>query len=179
MNTADTENASAQEVTITRNTQTWLRILIASYFLAVALRIIPGTDFTGLFALVAPAHFAPLLAVVTVFSLAYMVMIGCLTRLSALLLALMTFFAAFLSYISPMGGDLGAFWRDIAMVSALMLTYSRRPPRQAKLPAAPGPKIADLARARAKRGVERPSDLRAPLGAEEVDNIFHDLAEAR
>jgi uncharacterized membrane protein YphA (DoxX/SURF4 family) len=98
--------------------------LIASYFMATAVGSIPGAD-TG--ALLAPLLNEPLSRVVAgsiVFTLATMVLIGKQTRLAALLLGLLTFYASYLHMVQ-MGIDhvLGAFWRDMALIAALMLTY--------------------------------------------------------
>ena len=148
----------------------------------MALRLIPGTDFSVLLSLIADPSTAKLLSAVLVFSLAYMVMIGCWLRGAALVLGLLTFFAAFVAYVGPMGsGELGAFWRDIALVAALMLTYSRElKGREAPRPAPPVPtdttKVADLAAHRARVSASRPMDLRAPLGPDEIENIFLDYA---
>ena len=175
------QDTPSRSVEITHNAQSWLRILIASYFIAVALRLIPGTDFALLLGLIADRGTANLLAAISVFSLAYMVMIGCCLRVAALLLSLMTFFAAFVGYVGPQGsGDLAAFWRDLAMVAALMLTYTRRrrPASRPKPPASVA-KVTDLATHRARVSARRPMDLRAPLGPDEVENIFLDYAEAR
>ena len=176
------QDAPTHSVEINHTAQSWLRILIASYFIAVALRLIPGTDFSLLLGLVADQGTANLLAAVLVFSLSYMVMIGCCLRIAALLLGLLTFFSAFVGYVGPLGtGDLAAFWRDLAMVAALMLTYTRR-----RRPANAGPKlpasatnVTDLAAHRARVSAPRPMDLRAPLGPDEIENIFLDYAEAR
>ena len=174
-----------RSIEINQSGHAWLRILIASYFSAVALRLIPGTDFTLLLDRIADAGTADLLTSMIVFSLAYMVMIGCYLRLAALLLALMSLFSAFVGYVGPTGaGDLGAFWRDIALVSALMLTYSRRArPETQKSAAVPVPaqaaNVTNLAAHRARISASRPMDLRAPLGQDEIENIFLDYAEAR
>lgn len=174
--------APTEGVEITHNTQTWLRILIASYFIAVALKLIPGTQFASLFGLIADQGTAHLLTSLTVFSLAYMVMIGCCLRLAALLLGLMTFFAAFVTYFgAPLAGDLGAFWRDIALVSALMLTYVSRRPETAPTPTRVARQInvTELATHRLRLAGARPNDLRAPLVDGEVENIFLDYTQAR
>lgn len=180
--------APTRGVEVSHTTQTWLRILIASYFIAVALKLIPGTNFSSLFALIADTNTANLLTSVTVFTLAYLVMIGCYLRVAALLLGLMTFFAAFIVYIdtsgAPGAADLGAFWRDIALVSALMLTYVSRRRKTGGLSPAPAPArpitMTNLASRHLRMAsVGRPSDLRAPLGDGEVENIFLDYTQAR
>ncbi len=206
---------SEDRVQFNSSVQGLLRILIASYFLAVGLNIIPGTDFTALTGLIAPPRVASVLAAIIVFSLAYMVMIGYRTRAAAMLLGLMTFFASYVAMIElGVQRELGAFWRDLALIAALMLTYSEPAPRArrsqgflrrkvmprrirpagariAPEPAAalaasndatpPSAEITDFVAARAalktdpdERANPRPTDLRAPLASDEIDNIFLD-----
>ena len=62
--------------------------------------------------------------------MAYLVMIGVWLRGSALLLGTVTFWASYLKMIElGMEHELGAFWRDLALIAALMLTYCDRDPR--------------------------------------------------
>lgn len=107
-----------------------LRIIIASYFLAVAARLIPGTDVTGLFASVLPADIAQHAASAVVFVLAFCVTIGFWLRGAALLLALIFFWASFVSISKVgVGESLGGFWRDLALIAALIMTYAEPSPR--------------------------------------------------
>lgn len=179
-------NSKTQDVRITPAAHSWLRILIASYFIAAALGLINGTDFTALFAFIAPTETASVIAVGCVFSLAYLVMIGCLTRVAALLLGLITLFSSFVSFFAPdAAGTLAHFWRDLALVAALLLTYPKRraPVALADTPTAPAAPAAPVAEFRRNRraapGTARSSDVRAPLEADAIDNIFYELAETR
>jgi hypothetical protein len=114
--------------------QVSVRMLIASYFMATAIGSIPGAD-TG--ALLSPLMSETLGRVVAgsiVFTLATLVLIGKQTRMAALILGLLTFYASYLQMVQ-IGIDhvLGAFWRDMALVAALMLTYggpAKAPPPQ-------------------------------------------------
>ncbi|MEM1274664.1 MAG: DoxX family protein [Pseudomonadota bacterium] len=190
-----------------RNGKTLLRTLIGSYFIAVAVGFIPGTDFVALLAHIAEPQVAAVLSGIIIFSLSYMIMVGYRTRAAALALGLITFCAALIAFVTPVGGgDLAPFWRDLALIAALLLTYpaparsTRRPmgkvkPRRiAVAPVAsaarpetlsaitPQPRVTegvtDLAEVRAKRQMTRPIDLRAPLASDEIDNIFLDYAES-
>jgi len=116
---------TANRVAFNTAAQTTLRVLIASYFLAVALQLIPGTDLGVLFASILPAPYAGATAAGLVFILSFMVMIGYATRAAALIIALMTFFASYLTMVElGVVQELGAFWRDLALIAALLLTYS-------------------------------------------------------
>lgn len=106
--------------------QITLRMLIASYFMAAALGSIPGASYDLVFVAVLPAPMGAILAGSLVFMLASLVLIGAHTRLAALLLGLMTFYGSYLQMMQTgMVDILGIFWRDMAMIAALMLTYSR------------------------------------------------------
>ncbi len=107
-----------------------IRILIASYFLALGAGVIPGSDISALFAAVLPDPHAGLLAGAIVFALAYMVLVGVWLRPAALLLALVVFWSSYIS-VSHLGfaDQLGGFWRDMALIAALILTYAETDPR--------------------------------------------------
>jgi uncharacterized membrane protein YphA (DoxX/SURF4 family) len=127
-------NDTANHITMNAMGQNLLRILIASYFLAVALQIIPGTDLTIMTNMIAPAQTSEALAAMIVFGLSYLVMIGVWMRGAALLLGVMTFYASYLTMIElGLEDKLGSFWRDLALIAALMLTYSENEPRGHRL----------------------------------------------
>jgi len=118
-------NGTSDSVTFDAAAQTALRILIASYFLAAALGLIPGTDLAVLFSAVLPDPTDSALAAGLVFIFSFMIMIGLHTRVAALMLAMMTFYSSYLTMVSlGVEHELGAFWRDLALIAALLLTYS-------------------------------------------------------
>ena len=112
--------------TLDQTGQNLVRILIASYFLAVAIGLIPGTGITALSAQILPADQAAIAGNGVLFALAYLVLIGAWLRISALLLATLVFWS---SYVAHMGVNLEAYWRDMALVGALILTYTQTQPR--------------------------------------------------
>jgi|GEM_PF-5548473 len=118
-------HGNAQYVAFGTAAQAALRMLIASYFIAVALGLIPGTDLGILFSgVLFPPHDGATAAGI-VFVLSFMIMIGMATRAAALILALLTFYASYLSMIAlGVEQELGSFWRDLALIGALLLTYS-------------------------------------------------------
>lgn len=126
--------SSAERITLNATAQNLLRIVIASYFLAVGLNLIPGTNLTILAEQVLPPHVAAPLAAMIVFALAFLVMIGLYMRPAALVLGLMTLFASYLQMIElGVADELGTFWRDLVLISALMLTYAENAPRDYKM----------------------------------------------
>ena len=116
---------TAERATLNATAQALLRLVIGSYFLAVALGLIPGTDLSVLFSGVLPPPFDEAVATGLVFLLAFMVMVDYATRVAALVMALITFYASYLAMISlGVAEELGSFWRDLALIAALLLTYS-------------------------------------------------------
>lgn len=123
------QNETTSRAQINGNVQTLLRILIASYFIAISLGLVTGTDYAVLASQIAPAHVAQMVTAIVVFSLGFMVMIGSHTRSAALILGMMTVAAAYVAVAEAgMEAELGAFWRDLALVAALMLTYADKSP---------------------------------------------------
>ena len=112
------------------NAQNLLRILIASYFLAGAIGLFPGTNLTPLTDTLLPSFLAGPAAACIVFILAYLVMIGVWLRGAALTLGILTFWASYLRMIElGLETELGVFWRDLALIASLMLTYAEPSPQ--------------------------------------------------
>lgn len=71
-----------------------------------------------------PEPYAGATAAGLVFVFSFMIMLGLATRVATLMIALMTFFSSYLAMIAlGVTEELGAFWRDIALIAALLLTY--------------------------------------------------------
>lgn len=123
MNTDQTTHGNLNE-----NGQNLVRILISSYFIAVALGLINGTDGSVLAAYFLPEAYASFAGSAIVFALAYMVLVGIWLRPAALLLALVLFWSSYIVNFGPEGPlKVGDFWRDLALVGALMMTYNGSP----------------------------------------------------
>jgi uncharacterized membrane protein YphA (DoxX/SURF4 family) len=115
----------AESAMINKTARALLRVIIGSYFLAVALALIPGTDLAILFSGVLPHPYDGALAMGLVFALAFMVMLGHATRVAALVMAMITFYASYLTMLQlGVADELGSFWRDLALIAGLLLTYS-------------------------------------------------------
>ncbi|MBF9041920.1 hypothetical protein HKCCE4037_01155 [Rhodobacterales bacterium HKCCE4037] len=174
---------TADRVTLNVAAQLVLRVLIASYFLAVALNIIPGTNLGILFSAVLPEIYATATAAGLVFICSFLIMLGMATRVAALMLAIMTFFASYLVMIElGVEQELGAFWRDLALIAALLLTYGdsvhdRRLRRKLVQRVIVPRRVVASTLTRAAMGAEtqvpRPRDLRAGARARaEADQKF-------
>lgn len=96
------------------------RLLIVSYFLAVALNLISGTELWRMadpFMSDQRAHYTMRLVVL---ALCGMVLFGVWRRPAALVLALVVFWTSYMTLYA--GGEISAFWRDLALIGALLLT---------------------------------------------------------
>jgi len=102
-----------------------VRLLIVSYFMALAIGLIPGTDITVLADPFMPWISARILTGTIVFSLACLILVGTQRRAAALLLAIVLFWASYIAMLSAEGAHIIAgFWRDLALIGALILTYA-------------------------------------------------------
>ncbi len=110
-----------------QNGQNLVRIVIASYFLAISLGLIPGTTALALTEPFLPEPYADAASKAVIFATAYLVLLGVWLRLSALLLATLLFWSSYLENIGA--GNLEGFWRDLALIGALILTYTQTMPR--------------------------------------------------
>ncbi len=112
--------------TLAASAQNLSRILIASYFMAVSLNFVGGTTGYALALWVIPEEHAATTASAVIFGLAFLVMIGVWLRPAALLLAIVLFWSSFMMLIGPdVQANLDSFWRDLALIGALFLTYAQ------------------------------------------------------
>jgi len=117
--------AAARTSTNFKSGQSVVRLLIVSYFMALAIGLIPGTDITVLADPFMPWLSARILTGTIVFTLACLILVGIQRRAAALLLAIVLFWASYIVMLSAEGANiLGGFWRDLALIGALILTYA-------------------------------------------------------
>ncbi len=116
--------AAARRLVFTLSTEGVTRLLISSYFVGLGLGIVDGAD-VGVLArpfLNVPA--SEIISGTIVVVLAMMVLFGLRRRPAALLLSLIVFWASYLTMVVESGSDhIGPFWRDLALIGALLLTY--------------------------------------------------------
>lgn len=194
---ADMKHSSTDGICLGATAQNLLRIVIASYFLAVALNLIPGTDLTLLFLPVMSQTLATALSAGLVFGLAFLVMVGLYMRPAALVLGLMTLFSSYLKMVQlGVSDELGMFWRDLVLIAALMMTYAESAPRDYYMRKMIRERVVPR-RVRGKPGQHAPRPTRMPqalaatmerqtrygfLEIEEdadIDNIFADDGDPR
>ena len=108
--------------------QALIRIVIASYFIAGALGFISGVNLSPLFVQALPAslhHTAPVVGSAAILILAALILSGHWLRPAALLLSIALFWSSYLEMLAlGVADNLGQFWRDLALIGALMLTYA-------------------------------------------------------
>ena len=106
--------------------QNLCRILIASYFMAVSLNLIGGTDGRAIALWMIPEGYASTVSGAAIFCLSFLVMIGVWLRPAALLLAVLVFWSSYITFLTS-GKEFAveSFWRDLALIGALFLTYAQ------------------------------------------------------
>ncbi len=102
------------------------RLLVISYFIAVSLKLIDGNSTLQMLNPVLPPPVAERLMQGLVLTLAALILTGLARRTAALVLSLVVFFASYAALYN--GGDISAFWRDLALVGALLMTANFRSP---------------------------------------------------
>ena len=96
------------------------RILILSYFVALALGLIRGADMTRLLTPFLPMDWAVNVMRFYVLTLTGMVLFGVFRRPAALVLAISLFWASYMTMFAA--GDITGFWRDLALIGGLLVS---------------------------------------------------------
>ena len=110
-----------------------LRIVLSSYFIGTSLGLITGTNITVLAHLVMPSNLAEFIANTGVFILAYLVLMGVWLRPAALLLAgYVLASSGFATFVADGSATMSEFWRDVALMAGLMMTYLNNNARKAR-----------------------------------------------
>lgn len=108
-----------------------IRIVTGSYFAALALDLVQGLDKAILFAPFLDARAADFVGATVLLCLSFSFMLGYQLRLSALSLALFVFVSSFAQHmIQVEPGAVSAFWRDLTLTCAVMLSYITLSPRE-------------------------------------------------
>lgn len=113
------------------------RLLVVSYFLALGIGTIDGVDASVLATPFVSQDAADLVTAGIVILLSSMILLGFFRRAAALLLALVVFWASYLTMVVQSGPEqIATFWRDIALIGALLLTYGEtKAPIKINIPA--------------------------------------------
>lgn len=96
------------------------RILILSYFVALALGLIQGAEIVRLTLPFLPMAEAQYTIGIIVVLLSSMVLVGIFRRPAALVLSLILFFSSYMTMFAS--GDLTGFWRDLALIGGLLMS---------------------------------------------------------
>ena len=102
-----------------------IRIVIGSYFMAISLNLIEGFDPSALFTPLADDRTARLAGMGVLFTLSVVFMSGVALRIAALALALFILCSSFAqNVLGPEPLPMSSFWRDLALVCAVLMSYS-------------------------------------------------------
>ncbi|MEQ8291994.1 MAG: hypothetical protein RIA08_07300 [Roseovarius sp.] len=102
-----------------------IRIVIGSYFMAISLGLIEGVDHAALFAPLLDDQTARLAGMAVLFILSVVFMSGVALRITALTLALFILCSSVAqTFLGPEPMPLSSFWRDLALVCAVLMSYS-------------------------------------------------------
>lgn len=101
-----------------------IRIVIGSYFMAISLDLISGLDPSALFSAYLPEHIARPAGTTLLFALSVAFMSGLFLRMMSLMLAIFVLSSSvFQNYIGPETTTVSSFWRDLALVCGILLSY--------------------------------------------------------
>lgn len=96
------------------------RILILSYFVALAMGLIEGAEMSRLTApFLSDANGTYLMSGIVV-ALAALILFGVFRRPAALILSMTLFWASYMTMYA--NGDLTGFWRDLALIGGLLMS---------------------------------------------------------
>jgi hypothetical protein len=102
-----------------------IRIVIGSYFMAIALGLIEGTDPKAMFIAYMDHETSDLVGTMLLFAITTAFMAGLFLRQSSLMLAIFIMGSSLAeNFLSYQPGSVSNFWRDITMVCAVLLSYS-------------------------------------------------------
>ena len=102
-----------------------LRVVIGSYFIGLSLALVKGLDYAALFLPILPLKTADMLGSMLLFILATAYMSGAYLRLTSLALVLFVLCSSIVQNFTVFEfGSISAFWRDLALCCAVMLSYS-------------------------------------------------------
>lgn len=104
-----------------------MRLLVLSYFIAGSLGWLGSTALMQFMLPVLPAEAAIRLMQGLILGLSLLILVGVGRKHAALILALIVFFSSYTALYA--GGDIGAFWRDLALIGALLMTADFNAPK--------------------------------------------------
>jgi hypothetical protein len=103
-----------------------MRLLVLSYFIALSLGWIGGTPMLEFMFPVLPDVVAAYLMQGIILFLSFLIFIGIGRRPAALIMSLIVFFSSYTALYT--GGDISPFWRDLALIGALLMTADFKRP---------------------------------------------------
>ena len=96
------------------------RILVVSYFIALAFGLIQGAEISRLASPFLSDVYASIGMGALVVLLSAMILTGLFRRPAALVLSLIVFWASYMTLFAQ--GDINGFWRDLALIGGLLIS---------------------------------------------------------
>ncbi|MCI2398385.1 hypothetical protein [Aliiroseovarius subalbicans] len=113
-------------VMISKSGHQAIRLLIASWFIGASTGVVPYEAAHAMAARLIPWSWSELALSTFLFATAWLILIGRQTRGAALLLALFVFWSGYMASFGPHKTlEFHEFWRDLALMGALLLTYTQ------------------------------------------------------
>lgn len=141
-----------------------IRLLVVSYFAALAIGLLPGADLAPVFGSLIPPEVTHYVVRFALLTLSGLILFNIRRRAATTVLGALVFYCAYVALYT--GGPLDAFWRDLALIGALLL-IGRMPERPSEVPVVE-PEIEDPSPTPPRRRtVSRPyrADLEAVRGS--------------
>lgn len=111
----------------------FIRMVMASYFIALSVDVIQGVNMAVFFAPFMSAPMAEQVGSAVVLYFAALLFFGLFLRLSSLYLAIMMLTSSMMqNFFQSPTGSIDAFWHDLVIVCGLLLTYCTLSPRDLK-----------------------------------------------
>lgn len=102
-----------------------IRVVVGSYFMAIALGLITGVDPRALFVSWTDPQTADLLGTIILFAATFTFMAGVFLRMTSLVLAIFVFASSMVQHLILVDVvNIADFWRDLTLVCAVLLSYS-------------------------------------------------------
>ncbi|QIE44237.1 hypothetical protein G5B38_01095 [Pseudohalocynthiibacter aestuariivivens] len=150
-----------------------IRIVIGSYFAAVALDFSAGVDPAALFAPVMPYAVADLVGSSLLLAAAIGYVLGAGLRLSALSLAVFVISSTLVqNFVSFSPSNISGFWRDLAMVCAVLSAYANQTNRNEIAVITPRPRPIRPRRISIAARTDRPEVIQPEVASPEAPLIF-------
>lgn len=171
---------TAKPVVMSKSGLAALRIVLSSYFIALSLGLISGTDITAIAKLGMYENFATFVMNLTLFICAYFVLMGIYVRGATLVLtAILLSNSAFATFLHEPAMMMSDFWRDVALSAGLLMAYLQSQPFRPAEARVPNNPVVNYENQRQVAGLRETTSAQKQAAAQlklinhpEIANIF-------